>query len=257
MSLLFVEASGGVTTLVINRPEKRNAFNHEMWVQLSDLVDQATEDDKTKVLVLRSSDQRAFSAGADISELRQMHGDPTRMATYNQDVRKAENTLAGCPKPTIAMISGFCVGGGCAIAVACDFRFADSTSTFGITPAKLGIVYSLVGTKRLVDLVGPTNAKLLLMSGNLLDAERSQSIGLLTELCDPSHLIETTYAFAKTVASRAQLTVRSAKSIVDMILKGAHSETDESRTLQERALASDDYREGVEAFLEGRTPRFT
>jgi enoyl-CoA hydratase len=255
-ALLFVEEAGGVATLVINRPEKRNAFNHEMWMQLAHLIVAIEADDKVKVVVIRSSDDRAFSAGADISEFRQLRGSRDRIEAYDQAVRRAEAALAGCRKPTIAMISGFCVGGGCEIAIACDFRFADTTSRFGITPAKIGLVYSLVVTKSLVDLVGPANAKLLLMSGELLDAERSQTIGLITELCDVEHLMERTYAFARIVASRAQLTVQSTKSIVGMILNGAVSETAESRALQDRAYASDDYREGVEAFLEGRIPHF-
>jgi enoyl-CoA hydratase len=254
--LLYVEESGGIATIVINRPEKRNAFSQQMWVRLADLVGDLERDGRAKVVVIRSSDSRAFSAGADIGEFREVRRDPASAGSYDQAVRRAEESLANCVKPTIAMISGFCVGGGCQLAVACDFRFAASNSTFGITPARLGLVYSLVATKRLVDLVGPANAKLLLMSGELVDAERASAMGLVTELCAPEDLEERTGAFAATVASRAQLTVRGAKRTVGMILAGSVEETEESRALQSRAYASDDYLEGVDAFLEGRPPRF-
>ena len=256
-ALLLVEKAGGITTLVINRPEKRNAFTRDMWVQFTDLIGEIESDDEAKVLILQSSDRLAFSAGADISEFRQVRGKRDSDEPYNQAAHRAETALALCTKPTIAMISGFCVGGGCGLAVACDFRFADSTARLGVTPARLGLVYSLVGTKRLVDLVGPANAKLLLVSGELLDARRAERMGLFTELCTPDELVEKTYTFARTIASRAQHTVRSAKSIIEMILRGAVSETDESRALQEEAYASEDYREGVRAFLEGRTPHFS
>jgi enoyl-CoA hydratase len=254
---LYVEKLSGIATLVINRPGKRNSFTREMWIHLTELIGAIEADQETKVLVLRSSDHRAFSAGADINEFRQLRGDRDKIDAYEQAAGRAEATLARCLKPTIAMISGFCVGGGCGLAVACDFRFADSTSAFGITPAKLGLVYSLVATKRLVDLVGPANAKLLLMSGELFGAERAQKIGLITELCETDQLEEKTYGFAQSVSSRAQQTVRGAKSIVGMILDGAVAETEQSRILRDRAYTSDDYREGVEAFLEGRAPRFT
>lgn len=256
MALLSVETTGRVASIVINRPEKRNAFTNDMWSELQRLVEQIAGDDVAKVVVLRSSDERVFSAGADIGELREVQRDPARVASYGQAYRGAEAALAACPKPTIAMVSGFCVGGGCSVAVACDFRFADSTSKFGITPAKLGIVYSLVSTKRLLDVVGPTRAKQLLMSGELIDAEQALRIGLVTELFEPGRLREMTYAFAETLASRAQLTVRGAKRMVSLILSGAEGETDETQALETQAYASHDYREGVEAFLEGRPPRF-
>lgn len=255
--VLFVEEADGIATVVINRPEKRNAFTHAMWVQLASLIAEVDTDDAAKVVVLRSSDHRAFSAGADITEFRQLRGRPDDTDIYDQAVRRAEASLASCQKPTIAMISGVCVGGGCELAIACDFRFAASTSRFGITPANIGLVYSLVATKRLVDLVGPANAKLLLMSGELFDAQRCLSVGLITEVCADGELADRTYAFARNVASKAQLTVRGAKSIIAMILDGAISDTAGSTAFQKQAYASDDYREGVEAFLGGRQPLFS
>ena len=155
------------------------------------------------------------------------------------------------------MISGFCIGGGCEIAIACDFRFADTTSKFGITPARLGLVYSLAATKSLVDLVGPANAKVFLMSGELLDGAAKSPIGLITELCDPELLRDRTYEFARILASRAPLTVRAAKSIVGMILRWSGCRDGRSLWLcrtwpMHRTIIA----KGVAAFLEGRIPHF-
>lgn len=254
---LFSTKEDRIGTIVIDRPEKRNAFTRSMWVRLGELIAELEADVAVKVIVLRSSDGRAFSAGADITEFRDVRADERTARAYDEVVRETESTLAGCAKPTIAMISGFCVGGGCELAVACDFRFAAVDSTFGITPANLGLVYSLAATKRLVDLVGPANAKLMLMSAQLFDGERALRMGLVTVLCPTSELEHTTSEFARLLASRAQLTVRGAKRTVGLILGGAVTDTEESIALQREAYASDDYREGVEAFIARRKPSFS
>lgn len=256
-SPLFSITEGRVGTIVINRPEKRNAFTRAMWVRLGELIAELEADAAIKVIVLRSSESRAFSSGADITEFREVRTDERAARAYDEVVRETESSLARCSKPTIAMISGFCVGGGCELAVACDFRFAAADSTFGITPANLGLVYSLAATKRLVDLVGPANAKLMLMSAELLDGQHALSIGLVTVLCSESELEHSTYEFAQLLASKAQLTVRGAKRIIELILEGAVTDDDESIALQREAYASDDYREGVEAFIARRKPSFS
>lgn len=255
--LLYTQKADRVGTIVMNRPAKRNAFTHAMWARLGILIEKLEADEAIKVIVLRSSDSRAFSAGADIAEFREMRSKTGVADVYDRAVRGTEARLANCRKPTIAMISGYCVGGGCEIAVACDFRFAASSSKFGITPANIGLVYSLTGTKRLVDLVGAANAKLMLMSGALLDAQRSLSMGLVTSVCTEDELPEVTYTFARTIASKAQLTVQGAKRIVAMILDGTSSDNHESQTLQEQAYASTDYNEGVNAFIAKRKPVFS
>lgn len=256
-ALLFAEHRERIGTIVINRPEKRNAFTRAMWVRLGELVDDMESEPAVKVVVLRSSDGRAFSAGADVTEFRELRGDAVAAADYDSVVRETEARLAGCAKPTIAMVAGFCVGGGCELAVACDFRLAAVDSRFGITPANLGLVYSLAATKRLVDLVGPANAKLMLMSAQLVDGRRAAEMGLVTMLCPNAELERTTYDFAALLASKAQLTVQGAKRIVGMILEGASDDNEESMTLQRQAITSSDYREGVEAFIARRDPSFS
>ena len=255
--LLYSTTEGRVGTIVINRPEKRNAFTRSMWVRLGALIAELEADAAVRVIVLRSSDDRAFSSGADITEFREVRADERTARAYDEVVRETESRLARCVKPTIAMISGFCVGGGCELAVACDFRFAAADSTFGITPANLGLVYSLAATKRLVDLVGPANAKSMLMSAQLFDGRRALSMGLVTVLCSASELEGSTHEFAQLLASKAQRTVQGAKRIIGLILEGAVTDNDESIALQREAYASDDYREGVEAFIARRKPSFS
>ena len=170
---------------------------------------------------------------------------------------EAEARLAALTKPTIAMVQGPCIGGGCGLAVACDLRFSDTTGRFGITPANLGLVYSLPATKRLVDLVGPARAKYILFSGRHVPAERALEIGLVDELFEPHELADAVTAFAETVASRAQFSVRSTKRMVHLIMAGQTADNEETRKLRLDSFATDDYREGVRAFLEKRDPRFT
>lgn len=256
-SLLFIEKSDRIGTIVINRPAKRNAFTQAMWVLFGELLGQLESDSQIKVIVIRSSDARAFSAGADITEFRELRMTPVTADVYEEAVRGTEARLAQCSKPTIAMISGYCVGGGCELAVACDFRFAASNATFGITPANIGLIYSLAGTKRLVDVVGPANAKLMLMTGQLFNADRASSMGLVTTLVPEAELREATYEFAYLVASKAKLTVQAAKRMIAMILDGALADNEVSLALQEQGYGSEDYREGVAAFIAGRKPVFS
>src|SRR5213080_4029452 len=149
-----------------------------MWKDLIQLVDECNENPNVKIIIFRSISPTAFSAGADISEFSTIRSTVAGAAEYNDITMILEEKIAKCLKPSIAMIQGFCVGGGCEIAVACDFRFSDSSGVFGITPAKLGLVYNTPGTKNVVDLVGPSKAKDILLTGRLLSAEEALNIGL-------------------------------------------------------------------------------
>jgi enoyl-CoA hydratase len=254
---LHVERQGSTATLTLNRPEKRNAITFDMWRGLPRLLDEIEQDRRVKVLVIRGAGGAAFSAGADISEFETLRSTEEGAKRYNDATEAAEERLVAMAKPTIAMVQGPCIGGGCELAVACDLRFSDRTGRFGITPAKLGIVYSLPATKRLVDLVGPGRAKYILFSGRHVGAERAFAMGLVDELVEPHELAETTMDFAETVASRAQLSVRSTKRIVSLIMAGQTADNEETRRLRTECFATDDYREGVRAFLEKREPEFT
>lgn len=257
MSDLYLERRGEVGVLVLNRPGKRNAISFAMWREIPGMVRKVEEDPSLKVLVVRGAGRRAFSAGADISEFGTYRADAESARVYNQATHEAERALALMPKPTIAMVQGPCIGGGCELAVACDLRFSDPTGRFGITPARLGLVYSLTATKQLVDLVGPAKAKYILFSGRHLDAEEALEIGLVDRIHPPEEIEEATFELAELICRRAQFSIRGTKHIIRLIMEGQAHDTEETRRLRNDSFDTEDYREGVRAFLEKRDPRFT
>lgn len=248
---LRLEIEDAVATLTIDRPSKRNAMSFEMWSAIPGLLDKVAADDAVRALVVRGTDH--FSAGADISEFATLRAGAEGAERYSEAVHAGERAIVGLPKPTIAAITGVCVGGGCEIALACDMRVAAPDARFGITPAKLGIVYNFTSTKQLVDVVGPAWARQILFTAEIIDADTALRIGLVNELtADP---VARAMALATTMASRAQVSVRGAKTIIGKITEGEH-EDDEVRALYAESVHSADYAEGVAAFLEKRPPRF-
>ena len=242
---------GGVATITIDRPDKRNAMNAAMWRRLPELLAAFADDPDVRAVVLTGAGGH-FCSGADIGEL-----DRIRRRGEFPPSTIAEEALAAFPKPTIAAIEGFCVGGGCQLAAACDLRFAAADARFGITPARLGIVYPLSATRRLVRQVGPSAAKYLLYSGELVSAEYALRIGLLNEIVEPGELHRRVAAFAAVLASRSLLTQRGSKEIVDTIVSGGDAEAVAARWTAEADAPTGDMTEGVAAFLEGRPPSFT
>ncbi|KUJ37082.1 enoyl-CoA hydratase-related protein [Streptomyces sp. NPDC093228] len=240
---LLHRVSDGVATVVIHHPAKRNAMTAGMWEALPPLLDAMAADPAVRVLVL-TGEGGTFCAGADISTLR---GSPQQAQTL---AVLAEESLAAFPKPTLAAIRGHCVGGGSQLAAACDLRFAEEGALFGVTPAKLGIVYPASSTRRLVSLVGPGTAKYLLFSGELIDAARALRTGLLDEVQAEGELGKRVAEFARVLASRSQLTQAAAKEF-------ANGRTDRDAHWADQARGSGDTAEGVAAFLERRVPRFT
>jgi enoyl-CoA hydratase/carnithine racemase len=251
---LRLEIDGAVAVLTIDRPEKRNAMSFEMWSALPGLLDKVASDDAVRALVIRGTDH--FSAGADISEFTTLRSDPAGARRYSAAVHAGERSIADLPKPTIAAITGVCVGGGCEIALACDIRIAATDARFGITPAKLGIVYHATSTKRLVDAVGPAWARQILFTADLVDAATALRIGLVNELHPSAEVVTRATTLAETMASRAQVSVRGAKTIINRITDGHLDEDETVHALYEASVTSADYAEGVQAFLEKRSPRF-
>jgi enoyl-CoA hydratase/carnithine racemase len=233
----------GVATVVIHHPAKRNAMTTRMWRTLPPLLDELTADADVHALVL-TGEGGTFCAGADISTLR---GDPEEAQGL---AVLAEEALAAFPKPTLAAIRGYCVGGGSQLAAACDLRFAERGALFGVTPAKLGIVYPASSTRRLAALVGPAAAKYLLFSGELIDAERALRTGLVDEVLPEGELDKRVGEFTRVLAARSLLTQAAAKEF-------ANGRGDRDAYWAEQARGSGDTAEGVAAFLERRQPRFT
>lgn len=240
--LLVGAVADGVATVTIARPAKHNALTPDMWRALPDVLDRLATDPAVRALVLTGAGD-SFSAGADIGALREP-GD----AIQDLSVR-AEEALAAFPKPTLAAVRGYCVGGGAQLAVACDLRFAEEGARFGITPAKLGVVYRSSSTRRLVSLVGPSTAKYLLFSGELIDTGRALRTGLVDEVAAPGQLGRRVAEFTRVLAARSQLTQAAAKEY-------ATGREDRDAFWDEQARGSGDRAEGVAAFLERRAPRF-
>jgi enoyl-CoA hydratase/carnithine racemase len=254
---LVIERDGEVATLILNRPDSHNAITLDMYRTLPGLLDGLDGDPGVKVIVVRGAGEKSFASGADITEFREVRADADGARLYNRAVEAAERALEGLGKPTIAMVHGYCIGGGAGLAMACDLRFADERARFGITPSKLGLVYSLESTKRLVDLVGPSQAKWILMSGQHVHAERARELGLFDDVVPPAELAAATYEFAELLCCRAQFTVRAVKEIVRRIVSGQTEEDEATRELRNSSFDTDDYAEGVRAFLEKRAPEFT
>ncbi|WBH18001.1 enoyl-CoA hydratase/isomerase family protein [Sphingomonas radiodurans] len=247
---LRLDRRGAVAHLLIDRAAKRNAFTQAMWEALPTLIDEAMADPAVRVLVVRAAEPGAFSAGADIAEFGAGARDPHWRAANQAAIAHAQRTLARAPKPVIAFIEGDCVGGGCGIAIACDLRVARAPARFGITPAKLGLVYSLHDTKLLVDLVGPSQAKRILFTGALLDTDEALRIGLIDLVADdPQEL-------AETIAANSAHSIGHSKAIVRRILDGQADDDAETSALFAEAFSLPDFAEGVEAFLARRPPDF-
>ncbi|MBO4253763.1 enoyl-CoA hydratase/isomerase family protein [Streptomyces griseorubiginosus] len=240
---LLHTVADAVATVVIRHPAKRNAMTAAMWAALPPLLDTLAADPEVRALVL-TGEGGTFCAGADISTLRESPEEAQRLAV------RAEEALAAFPKPTLAAIRGHCVGGGAQLAGACDLRFAMEGALFGVTPAKLGIVYPASSTRRLVSLVGPATAKYLLFSGELIDTDRALRTGLVDEVLPEGELAKRVAEFTRILVSRSQLTQAAAKEFVG-------GRTDRDAHWREQARAGGDTEEGVAAFLERRQPRFT
>ncbi len=253
---VYVALKAPVAHLVLNRPDRLNALNSAIWGAIPALLDQVAADPEIKVLLVSGVNADAFAAGADITEFTGIMADGTADA-YAARMGKATRALAAFPKPTIAVIQGPCFGGGCNLALCCDFRFAAEDARFGITPARLGITYPLEDTKRLIDAVGLGAARDLLMTGRFLNAEEALSLGFIDRRWPSERLWDETNAYAATLASGSQYSIRATKAIIGEIHAGATLETARSQSLWSGAFEGEDLAEGASAFLEKRKPRFT
>jgi enoyl-CoA hydratase/carnithine racemase len=251
---LVVTRDGAVAVLTIDRPGKRNAMTAGMWAALPCRLEELAGEPGVRVLVVTGAGP-SFCAGADISDLLGGTDPDDPMAEVRRHNLAAQAALRTFPKPTVAMIRGHCIGGGVEIATSCDLRFTDPTGVFGVTPAKVGIVYTPASTRTLIDLVGPATTKYLLFSGELIDADTALRTGLVDRLVASDQLEAEVFRFAEVLASRSALTQRSTKEVVAALIDGRDADSLAQDWYRE-TVARGELAEGVAAFAERRPPRF-
>jgi enoyl-CoA hydratase len=257
--LLLIQKEKNICTLTINRPDKRNSLNPEILIQLGDILNSLKEEEGMTVVVIRGAGEQSFSSGYDIGRI-PSRGNQQETGLKRNPLEYGMGSIVAYPYPVIAMIYGYAVGAGLELAVTCDLRVATDTARFGITPAKLGVVYHHTGIQSFLNLVGIASTKELFYTGRLIDSRRAKEIGLVDYVVPVQELISTTYDLAREIAENAPLSVSSAKITISKLLDyqtlSAEDEK-ELRKLQAKATLSEDLKEGQKAFMEKRKPRFT
>jgi enoyl-CoA hydratase/carnithine racemase len=255
---IIAEVRDGIGWLTINQPEKRNAISLEMWEAIGLAVDRFAADPAVRVVVMRGAGGKSFAAGADISEFEKQRSNAEAQEVYGRRSSSARKALAALPKPVIAMIQGFCIGGGLAVALHADIRIASSDSRFGVPAAKLGIAYGMEGLERLVALVGPAKAKEILFLARRHSAEEALAMGLINAVVPAEQLEAEVTTWAREMAANAPLSIRASKETIDQ-LAGDPARRDPARIEELGRICFDsaDYVEGRRAFMEKRTAQFT
>jgi enoyl-CoA hydratase/carnithine racemase len=254
---IVAEIDDNVGWLTFNQPERRNAVSLEMWQGIGDALEYFQHDANVRVVVMRGAGGKAFASGADISEFDSQRANAEQRRRYGEIAARGNQWLAGLDKPLVALIQGFCIGGGLAVALNADVRFATPGSTFGIPAARLGLGYEYAGVAKLARLVGPASARDILFSARFLDASEAQRIGLVNFVVPDDEIESTVRSYVAKIAANAPLTIRAAKAAVDAFER--YSRLEEGArvaALVDACFDSEDYKEGRRAFAEKRTPRF-
>lgn len=254
---LIVDSSDGIGRLVFNQPEKHNAISAEMWQGIAHAMHAFAADDALRVVVLSGAGEKAFSAGADISEFEDNRASSEDAESYDRVAIEAVESIVHIDKPTIAMIQGYCIGGGAELALSCDLRIASEDARFGIPAARLGLAYRWNEVYPLVQLVGASFAKEILFTGRQFSAEEARGMGLVNRVVPRSELESSVDDYARRIASNAPLTIRAAKRTIGEALKDPSDRNlDMIAELVDECFASEDYTEGRKAFMEKRKPEF-
>ncbi len=256
MSLIGVEDRGGVRHLVLQRAEKRNAFNGELIAALGGALEQAAADETVRVVVVRG-DGAMFSSGMDLGDLRELSENPAGLRPFRRAILNWWNLLEEMPKPTICQIHGACLGGAFELALAADFRVMAEDAMAGIMEVRIGLLPDVGGCSRLPSIVGLGNAKELIMTGKVIDGREAHRIGFANRIAPAGELEALTEAFANELLACAPRAVGMAKRVIDASAKPALAATLEQEVQAQEALAaSEDFAEGTQAFFEKRQPSF-
>jgi enoyl-CoA hydratase len=255
---MVAEKDGAIGWMIFDHPERRNAVTQGMWLQIGEILEDFAKDEAIRVVVLKGTGDKAFVSGADISQFGQQRRNAAEVEASNRLTDAARQALATFSKPTIAMIQGYCLGGGLAIALMCDLRFASEDSTFGIPAARLGVGYAAQSVGMLQALVGPAYSREILFTGRRFSGDEALRMGLINRLLPGAELAPYVQDYAAVIGANAPLTIQAAKLASTELLK---AETERDLAVVQRAVEacfdSADYHEGRTAFLEKRPPVFT
>ena len=252
---LIEKKDGAIGWMVFNNPERRNAVSLDMWQAIPSILENFEKDPAIRVVVLAGAGDKAFVSGADISQFEKQRSSEEAVKHYEAVGEAAQAALAGCEKPVIGMIHGYCIGGGLNIALLCDLRIAADDARFAIPAAKLGLGYRASSMKNLVDAVGAPNAREIMITARQFNAAEALQMGLVHKVVAKSKLEQTVREYADAIAANAPLTMRAAKRIIREVSKGAYDTAACDGWVKE-CFASEDYAEGRRAFMEKRKPHF-
>tara|TARA_Y100000768_G_scaffold385853_1_gene372888 strand:- start:778 stop:1581 length:804 start_codon:yes stop_codon:yes gene_type:complete len=254
---IIAEIKDNIGWIVFNQPEKRNAISLSMWETIPFIIKEYSNNNEVRLVVMKGEGGKAFVSGADISEFDQVRNTPEQVEYYEKASSLAKNSLSNLKKPLIAMIDGFCIGGGMGIALSADIRIASNDSKFGIPAARLGLGYGYEGIKELMNLVGPAYAKEIFFTGNIFSSIDAERMGLLNKVVEKKHLEQYVFDFATRIAINAPLTVMASKAAINEGLKNFNEQNlDAIADMVDHCFRSEDYKEGRNAFMEKRKPNF-
>lgn len=247
----------GIGWMIFNHPQRHNALSLEMWQAIGDILEHFSNNDAVRVVIMRGAGGKAFVSGADISEFDSQRANAEQRQSYGKIAGRASRWLAELPKPLIALIEGYCIGGGLATALAADIRFATPNSRFGIPAAKLGLGYEFEGLAKLARLVGPSRARDIMFSARFMEADEAHGMGLINFI-EPSDNIEAAcLAYAERIVGNAPLTIKATKAALNTWEAGSEPEAVNTvRDMVDACFNSEDYKEGRSAFAAKRPPKF-
>ena len=255
---LRVEKRGATGWIVFDQPAKRNAINNAMWRGIPPAMKQFDADPEVRCVAFRGAGTEAFSAGADISEFEARRANQEAVGQYDGLLDQVLHSIQGSLKPSVAMISGYCLGGGVEIALACDLRYCSASSQFGVPAARLGLAYNVEGHKRLFETVGHARAREIMFLGRRYKADEALAMGLVHRVLPDAELEAYVGEVLQTLSDNAPLSIANTKTILEEYAKSVGApDHARMRAAMERCARSEDYREGRRAFMEKRKPRFT
>ena len=255
---LRVEKRGAVGWIVFDQPARRNAISGAMWRGIAPAMKQFDADPGVRCVAFRGAGTEAFSAGADISEFESGRASEESVGQYDGLLDQVLHAIQDSLKPSVAMIYGYCLGGGLEVALACDLRYCAASAQFGIPAAKLGLAYNVEGHKRLLETVGHARAREIMFLGRRYDAEQALAMGLVHKVLPSDALESFAGEVLQTLCENAPLSIANTKTILEEYVKSSGApDAARMRAAIERCARSEDYREGRRAFMEKRKPRFT